>query len=108
MFQQTSILMLLFLGIVNINYFKGKKGLGNVDKSGMQSRLINPIVETVFESATVLMVMVTVLFEALEIIKKYIQDLNLAYIRNKARGKKWWQMFFSNEGDTLLLENLLG
>ena len=100
--------MLLLLSFLNVNYYKGAFGVGNVDKSGLQSRIVDVGVEVFLECLTILLIICTVLFEGIEIIKKYIEDMILAYRRNKAMGRKWYQIFYSNEGNGVLFENLLG
>lgn len=60
------------------------------------------------EYCAIYLMVFTVVYEAFEITRKYVEDIVLAYKRGKKEGKTCWNIFFSNESDTLLLENFLG
>jgi hypothetical protein len=61
------------------------------------------------EVSVILGIMLTVLVEVVEIIRKWFEDLKEAWDRGGKEGRKGiWRIIGSNEGDTVLLENLLG
>jgi hypothetical protein len=102
--QQITIMFLLFLGVIQLDIFKSKVD----DKTLTNVNYFSPDLIETLEYLAIYLMCFTVAYEAFEVIRKYMEDLVVAYKRGKAEGKGFFQIFFSNESDTLLIENLIG
>jgi hypothetical protein len=97
-------MFLLFLGVIQLDIFKSKVD----DKTLTNVNYFSPELIETLEYLAIYLMCFTVAYEAFEVIRKYVEDLVTAYKRGKAEGKGFFQIFFSNESDTMLIENLIG
>jgi hypothetical protein len=110
MCQQLTISFILFMGVLGTPSLNVKTYGETIEDKGKVVST-SPIVRggNFFEVIVVLGVLITVLVEVFEIFRKWFEDLHEAWERGGKQGRKGiMRIFGSNEGDTMLLENLLG
>lgn len=110
MCQQVTIVLLLTQALSG-TFNWGVRVYDNTgEDAGKLLRVQNLLPDGNFLEITVILgIMLTVLVEVLEIIRKWFEDLRNAWVRGGKEGRKGiWRIMGSNEGDTVLLENLLG
>ena len=109
MCQQLTITFILFMAVVGTHPMHVKIYGDNVNERGKVTNQ-NSIVSggNFFEIVVVMGVITTVLVEVFEIFRKWFEDLSDAWERGGKEGRSGlMRLFGSNEGETMLLENLL-
>ena len=110
MCQQVTIVLLLTQAVMGTFNW----GIRNYDNEGADTgKLVTTenLLEggNVMEVSVIVGIMLTVLAEVVEILRKWGEDMKDAWVRGGKQGRKGiWRIIGSNEGDTVLLENLLG
>lgn len=110
MCQQVTIVLLLTMALGGTHNWGVRTYTNNGIEKGKLIEVGNLLPEgNIMEYLVIGGIMLTVLVEVLEIVRKWFEDLRDAWVRGGKEGRKGiWRIIGSNEGDTVFLENLLG